>query len=222
MKMKSLFCAILVAVSLGASAQYGQPVPYPGSGGPYSGGLAGGGRYFALEISSGRPSCYYMIGAGSRSELNQPYLEAGQGVENIRRHAMQLSAVWGRGVHSELAVTAGLNWSSFQLVQYEKFGVDPSGKPRYDASGYGVYLPGRKSGGYAGSLTAEWRYIYNPIDLVQVYSGVGLGVSTFYPIIPSLSLVGIRLCGLRLYGFACINISPSTWLGTFGLGMRLW
>ena len=130
------------------------------------------------------------------------------------------SDLWRTGYRWETLVTGSFSWIHAPVTQYETFGIDPQGKPRYD-------LTKRTPAGWknmfpTGSITVQWRVFWNPQWKVQPYSGFGAGLSTATEWIPLSSLVpvGVRFGRGHLYGFLETGFTPFATIGHGGLGWR--
>ena len=88
---------------------------------------------YSLEVGTGLVSAYYRLFNPYNINLDQPLVEYGQSVSNVRRHALTLAGTFSRNPSTEIALILGLNWSTYTLRQHPVFGVDPEGKPRYKA-----------------------------------------------------------------------------------------
>ena len=121
----------------------------------------------------------------------------------------------------ETVVTAGVSWYRSRLIQYEPFGIDPQGKPRYDLTKASP-VGGWEDSSPVASLTVQERVFWNPRWKVQMYSAFGLGLTTSSNLvpIPSLMPVGIRLGGRHLYGYAETGFSPFASYLHGGLGFK--
>ena len=121
----------------------------------------------------------------------------------------------------ETVVTAGVSWYRSRLIQYEPFGIDPQGKPRYDLTKE-TPVGGWVDSSPVASLTVQERVFWNPRWKVQMYSAFGLGLTTSSNLvpIPSLMPVGIRLGGRHLYGYAETGFSPFASYLHGGLGFK--
>ena len=129
-----------------------------------------------------------------------------------------LSGVMRYSEHWELVLTGQLAWRNYNLVQYEQFGIDPYGKPRYNL-GKKEDL-GQRSGFPVASGTVQWRCLWNPHRKIMFYTGRGVGISAgtyFYPA-PSITPVGMRVCGNHFYAFLETPIGPYATFAAGGLG----
>ena len=121
----------------------------------------------------------------------------------------------------ETVVTAGVSWYRSRLIQYEPFGIDPQGKPRYDLTKE-TPVGGWEDSSPVASLTVQERVFWNPRWKVQMYSAFGLGLTTSSNLvpIPSLMPVCIRLGGRHLYCYAETGFSPFASYLHGGLGFK--
>ena len=121
----------------------------------------------------------------------------------------------------ETVVTAGVSWYRSRLIQYEPFGIDPQGKPRYDLTKE-TPVGGWVDSSPVASLTVQERVFWNPRWKVQMYSAFGLGLTTSSNLvpIPSLMPVCMRLGGRHLYFYAETGFSPFASYLHGGLGFK--
>ena len=177
-------------------------------------------KSFSLEIGAA-PGPLHMQAGPSWTE-KKDLAEQGQEAftHDIIPPAVSLSAVWRTGYRWETLVTGCFSWIHAPVTQYETFGIDPQGKPRYDLTkgtpaGWKDLFP-------TGSITVQWRVFWNPQWKVQPYSGFGAGLSTateWIPL-PSLVPVGVRFGRGHLYGFLETGFTPFATIGHGGLGWR--
>ena len=177
-------------------------------------------KSFSLEIGAA-PGPLHMQAGPSWTE-KKDLAEQGQEAftHDIIPPAVSLSAVWRTGYRWETLVTGCFSWIHAPVTQYETFGIDPQGKPRYDLT------KGTPAGGKdlfpTGSITVQWRVFWNPQWKVQPYSAFGAGLSTateWIPL-PSLVPVGVRFGRGHLYGFLETGFTPFATIGHGGLGWR--
>ena len=177
-------------------------------------------KSFSLEIGAA-PGPLHMQAGPSWTE-KKDLAEQGQEAftHDIIPPAVSLSAVWRTGYRWETLVTGCFSWIHAPVTQYETFGIDPQGKPRYDLTkgtpaGWKDLFP-------TGSITVQWRVFWNPQWKVQPYSAFGAGLSTateWIPL-PSLVPVGVRFGRGHLYGFLETGFTPFATIGHGGLGWR--
>lgn len=177
-------------------------------------------KSFSLEVGAA-PGPLHMQAGPSWKEMKD-LAEQGQEAStyDIIPPAVSLSAVWRTGYRWETLVTGSFSWIHAPVTQYETFGIDPQGKPRYDLTkgapaGWKNLFP-------TGSLTVQWRVFWNPEWKVQPYSGFGAGLSmaTEWVPLPSMVPVGVRFGRGHLYGFLETGFTPFASFGHGGLGWR--
>lgn len=136
--------------------------------------------------------------------------------------ALDLSLVWRTSEHWEHAFTVGVSWCHHQVLQYEEFGVDPDGNPRYDLSS-GTPVGWTDSTPFT-SFTWQARRLYNPQAKVQMYSGIGLGIITdlntgAFPL-PAFTLFGARYTTPHFYFYFELPLSDIALLAHGGFGWK--
>ena len=146
------------------------------------------------------------------AEMGQEAVVSDDGPSAIVSGVMRYSERW------EIVLTGQVAWRNYNLVQYEQFGIDPNGKPRYNL-GKKEDL-GQRSGFPVASGTVQWRYLWNPQGTVMFYTGLGFGISagTYYCPVPSITPMGMRVCGKHLYAFLETPIGPYATFAAGGLG----
>ena len=175
-------------------------------------------KTFSLEVGAGMgPAHMYLLKNPSR-DTEKALDELGQEAIDGRYPALTVSGALRTWDRWETVATVGVSWGRFSIVQYETFGIDPQGKPRYDL----------KKGSPAGekdldplwTLTIQERVFWNPRWKVQPYSAWGLGIvfsSEVFPL-PSVTPVGVRLGGRHFYGYIEAPLSTYGLLCHGGLG----
>lgn len=176
-----------------------------------------------LEIGMGYQPIHMVKWGNSPDYTSSSYRKAmeekGQEMSGFFRPNIIASVVWQRSECWEWVLTGEVCWNHFRLTQYEQFGFDPEGKPRYNlnkASDAGCVDSYPISSG-----TLQWRYHWNPWNaMVRVYSGFGVGLSagTKYIPTPSITPIGIRMSGRHIYGFLEVPVGPFAYLVDGGLG----
>jgi hypothetical protein len=106
------------------------------------------------------------------------------------------------------------------MIQYDSFGIDPKGQPRYD-------LGSHRDAGWKDSLSAaalfvQMRRFWNPTQRVKLYSAAGVGY-VFDPsknmgVVPSLTPIAVRFGTGHLKFFIENTFSPAATGFDFGLG----
>ena len=114
---------ILIALLLSGVAAYGQE------------GQPSWRKTFSLEIGVAPGPLHMQSHFISPSwEEEKALAELGQAASsnNAFHPSVSLSGVWRTGYRWETVATAGVSWSICRITQYDSFGIDPEGKPRYD------------------------------------------------------------------------------------------
>ena len=180
-------------------------------------------KRYSLEVGAGYGPFHMQIRNVSPSwekqrELAQNGMEA-QG-DGTLCPALSLSGVWRYDPRWELVITGGISWSRHPVVQYETFGVDPQGQPRYDLNK--GHPAGWMNSTPVGTLTCQWRIFWNPEWPVQPYSAFGFGLTTISELIPipGITPVGVRYGGEHFYAFAEAPINTIALFAQFGVGWR--
>ena len=202
-KARLFIGAILIAIS---SCAFAQELPWL--------------RTYSIEIGTGYRPLHMALYPTSAEE--EAYAELGQSVYmgDARYPVFSLSGAMRASRRSEYVIAAGVSWCHHQLTQYSTFGIDPDGKPRYD-------LNDGKPAGWANSkpfatLTFRYRQIWTPGSAVELYTGVGMGLSSrtsFIPL-PDITPIGARCGWEHLYFYLECTFSPVASFGHGGLGWR--
>lgn len=174
-------------------------------------------KTFSLEIGTGFQPLHASLLLPSSSEekaLAEVGQEPGEGVYPT----FSLTALWRTAYRWEMCLTGGITWFHYRLIQYEQFGIDPYGKPRYDLT-KSSEAAGWKDSSPVVTLTFQARCIWNPEAKVNVYTAIGGGLLEWLPI-PSLTPVGLRYGGKHIYAFVEIPFSPIATLVHGGLGWK--
>ena len=177
-------------------------------------------KTFSLEIGAGMGPAHMYLMNNPTWETEKALAALGQEARDGSYPALTVSGALRTWDRWETVATVGVSWGHFQITQYDTFGIDPEGKPRYDL----------KKGSPAGSmdldplwtLTIQERVYWNPRWKVQPYTGWGLGIvfsSEIFPL-PSVTPVGVRLGGRHVYGFVETPISTYGLLFHGGLGWK--
>lgn len=179
-------------------------------------------KSFSLEIGAAPGPLHMQLPYVSPSwEALETLAESGQNAysgETICL-AVSLSGVFRTGYRWETVVTGSVSWSHCPVIQYEAFGVDPQGKPRYDLSkgtriGWRAFSP-------VATLTIQERVFWNPLWKVQLYSGFGLGIPIVDVVpLPSLVPAGVRVGGGHFYGYAETGFTPFASFLHGGIGWK--
>lgn len=177
-------------------------------------------RSFSLELGVGAMPLHMYLVFPASAERELADLGQRSGDSKFDVPAISLSEVWRLNGHWEVALTEGVCWRYFDIIQYPEFGIDPDGKPRYDLhKGYSI---GAKATPPVVSLTGQLRFIWSPKWKVTAYSAVQIGFTTASYIIPlpGITPVAVRYGGKHLYGFAEVTLGPVASFAHGGLGWR--
>ena len=175
-------------------------------------------KRFSLELGAGQGPLHMQFVSPSWS-AKKVLAEKGQRADTGDGiyPAIALSGVLRTSPRWETVATACVSWSHCRIRQYDTFGIDPQGKPRYDLT-KGTPA-GWKDLSPAFSLTVQERVAWNPEWKVRMYSAFGVGLSTYGLIpLPSLTPVGCSYGGKHLYFYAEIPLSPYATFFHAGIG----
>lgn len=207
--MKACFLSFVLLLGLTVPAWAGPEEPAPFQ------------KRFSLEFGAGHGPYHMFLRNLSPSlerqkELAQEGLEAK--TDGTFYPAFSLSGAWRFAYRWEAVFTGGISWSHHPVIQYDSFGVDPEGKPRYDLSkGHDA---GRRDSTPVGTLTLQARIFWNPEWRVQPYSAFGFGFTdaTSAIPIPAVTPLGARYGGKHLYVFIETPLNPVALFLHGGLG----
>lgn len=174
-----------------------------------------------LEVASGiQPLHMGFWHISPSAKVEEQLAEVGQAIDTGKGFypSVILSGVWHYTERWELVLTGEVCWSHHRLIQYGQFGIDPSGNPRYDLTQHTDI--GWKDSSPVASGTLQWRYLWTPWSVVNLYSGVGFGLSggTHYIPVPCITPIGIRVGGSHIYGFVEAPLGPYAAFLAGGLG----
>lgn len=178
---------------------------------------------FSLEIGAGPGPLHMTLpGISPSSEIKRAWAKEGLEADltDAFYPAVSLTGIWRTTERWEIALTGGVSWCHHHLIQYDSFGIDPYGEPRYDVS-HGTPA-GKADSSPVGSLTLQGRYLWRHQKTFEVYSAFGVGLTTateFIPM-PSLTPVAFRVGGKHLYAFAELTLSPFASIGHGGIGVK--
>ena len=174
---------------------------------------------FTIEFSSGLPIIQSL-------NVNTRHLEKQLAMEGIRidkggalHPLINLTGALLVSPRCELALTGGIYWYLHRITQFEAFGIDPQGNPRFDLNK--PHPAGWRNSTPVGSLTFQVRWIWNPGESCAIYSAAGAGILTegtkVVPL-PSITPVGVRLGGEHFFGFFETTLGSVATLFQAGLG----
>lgn len=183
-------------------------------------------RTWSVEVGTGYAPIH--ITALSGSSENKSRASSGQYVTDLTPLSFTLAGVMRTSERWEMKLIADFAWQNCAVMQFDTFGVDPDGQPRYKIDYQSAQYVGRINTDFVWSLTFMFRRIWNPAKDFQLYSEFGLGVlpqalfySSFFGdvyVIPSVTPIGARYCWNHIYLFAEIPLGPYATLIHGGLG----
>ena len=180
-------------------------------------------KEYSIEISTGIPPLHSNLSPDWAYE--DALAKQGQTMttSDAKYPTFDITGVLRTSHHHEFTLSAGVSWCHHKVFQHSIFGIDPNGDPRYNVNDKS--LIGWQNTPPVFSVTAQWRYLWNPEDKVYLYSGVGLGYisnqfDALYLPLPSVTPVAIRIKGKHIYGFAEIMVGTLATLVHGGLGWR--
>ena len=181
-------------------------------------------KTFSLELGVGPGPLHMMFpGVSPDNDTETAWAEQGRRADKSTGYhpAFTLSGAIRTWDRWETVVTAGISWYRSRLIQYEAFGTDPKGQPRYDLT-KSTPVGGWADSSPVASLTVQERVFWNPRWKVQMYSSFGLALTTSSELvpIPSLMPVCMRLGGRHLYFYAETGFSPFASYLHGGLGFK--
>lgn len=205
--MRAPFLIAAALLCWAGIAQAQVPYPYPKS--------------FSIELGTGLPPLHTSLLAPSRS-VREQLAQSGQDINLTGAFypVINLTGIYRSTLHSEYTLNLGVSWCHHRVTQYSVFGTDPKGQPRYDLDDGSP--AGWKDSTPIGTLTFQYRYLYNPHRPVVVYSALGFGFSTHtsYLPLPSLTPIAARYGGEHFYGFLECTLGPLASFVHGGLGWR--
>ena len=206
--MKARFLTLVALVFLGVTAHAQELKPEE----PFQ-------PYFSLELGTGIAPIHTLV---SQSSLSWNHDIADKGLSpqgNTWSPAFSLSAAWHPALKWEFVLTGGVSWCHYKVIQYDTFGVDPRGRPRYDLD-KPLYTYWTDSE-YAGAFFFQVRRFWNPTQKVKLYSAAGGGLYTDGKEVaglPSLTPIAVRFGTGHLKFFIENTFSLAATGWNFGLG----
>ena len=181
-------------------------------------------KSFSLELGTGiQPLHMALVPSGEEKRALADQGMVYERTSDLDCPSFSLSEVWRAARYFEFCLTEGISWKIMNLIQYESFGIDPDGKPRYDVNYYAASPAGHKASKPVGSLTLQARVIWNPDNKrVNAYSALGAGLTTVtghYPL-PLVTPIALRFGNGHLYGFIEATVSPVATFGQGGIGWK--
>ena len=196
MKAKLFLCSIFIFASISSFAQEE--------------------KSFSLELGTGFAPLHSLVDGVHKITYE------GENVSLIYSPTFALSGVWRINSRSEWLVTGGVTWDYYNVLQYETFGIDPYGNPRYDLSSEALPA-GRKNGEFSASITIRYRRIWNFEKPCSVYSGAGLGYVYFQKDVapaPEITLIGVKYSWTHFQLFLENTYGPHATFLHGGIGWR--
>ena len=175
--------------------------------------------YFTLELGTGIAPIHTLF---KQSSLAHNHEIADKGLspkDSPWSPALSLSAAWHTTLKWEFVLTGGLSWCHYKVVQYDTFGIDPQGRPRYDLD-KPLYTYWTDSE-FSGALFLQARRFWNPTQKVKLYSAFGGGLYTDGKEVvglPSVTLIAVRFGTGPLKFFIENTYSPAATGWLMGLG----
>jgi len=157
----------------------------------------------ALEITTGHPSILFSLDfpwAHSQAEL----WEEGKDIKTYFQPCLNIAYVYNWRKRWELSTILNLH---------------PSIHDVYEKSNPNNYVRDYKVG---GSLSLAFRYKWLLRENVEMYSALGLGIVSSFPLpLPYIAPVGIKFGKGKVYGLVEANMSTTSNYGIVGIGIRL-
>ena len=205
--MKARLLALAALMLAGVSAYAQEDVDPPFS------------PYFAVEIGTGLAPIHTWLNS---SWALGGISDDGQRAVNYDSFcpAFSLSVAWHPSLKWEVVLTGGYSWVHHRMIQYESFGIDPKGQPRFDLSSH--HDAGWKDSLHAGAIFIQVRRFWNPTQKVKLYSAAGFGYA-FDPtkefgLVPSITPIAVRFGTGHLKFFIENTFSPVATAFDLGLG----
>lgn len=208
MKARFLTLVALALTCATARAQEAETLPEPFE------------PYFSLEFGTGIAPIHTLVHrAGLRWDRDIAELGLDPDTEYAFCPAFSLSAAWHTALKWEFVLTGGFSWCHYKVVQYDTFGIDPQGRPRYDLD-KPLYTYWTDSE-FSGALFFQARRFWNPTQKVKLYSAFGGGLYTDGKEVvglPSLTPIAVRFGTGPLKFFIENTYSPAATAWHMGLG----
>ena len=181
-------------------------------------------KEYSIEIGTGLAPLHMAL--VPTWDYEAQYADNGQSIstsDGSYYPSLDITGVIRTNLRTEFTFSIGTSWCHHKVYQHSSFGIDPEGKPRYNVDD--KTMIGWANTPPVFSVTAQWRYLWNPEDKVYLYSGFGLGYisnqfDALYLPLPSVTPVAIRIKGKHLYGFAELMVGTLATLAHGGLGWK--
>ena len=178
-------------------------------------------KTISLEIGTGYAPIHNL--ALGNGVIRTQLAPSGQFASDGYPLSFTMVGVLRTGKFWEMKLTTDFTWQNCGVKQFDTFGVDPYGQPRYKMDYENAEYIGRRNMNFSWSATLTMRRIYNPFRNFQTYTEFGLGVVVFQgraAILPSITPIGARYCWEHFYLFAEFPFTPYATLLHGGLGWK--
>ncbi len=184
-------------------------------------------KQFSVEIATGLPPIHTLLEVNG-TKYDKTLAQQGKkaDLDGVWIPALSLSAVWKTARRWEMVLTGGVSWCHHKVIQFETFGIDPQGNPRYDL--YAPHPDGWRDSTPIGALFFQARCFWNPTQKVKLYSAFGGGLvlggkdhffsDGLVAIVPSITPIAVRFGTGPLTFFLENTYSPAATGFDIGLG----
>ena len=208
--MKTRFLTLVTLLFLGVTAHAQEAEEYVVPFQPY----------FTVELGTGIAPIHTLLKESSLS-YNHEIADKGLGPQGKSwSPAFSLSFAWHPYLKWEFALTGGVSWCHYKVVQYDTFGVDPQGRPRYDLDK--PLYPFWTDSYFSGALFVQARRFWNPTQKVKLYTAAGFGAyvqGKEIQAVPSLTPIAVRFGTGHFKFFIENTLSPVASLWHMGVGL---
>lgn len=179
-------------------------------------------RSFSLEAGAGFMPIHNLL--TNTDPIDRSLASVGQTTDNKSTVALSITGVFNCSPKWSIALKCGVSWFNCDVIQYPVFGIDPSDKPRYLLDYNQAEKIDRISTSWSWTTTLMFRHIWNPPNVIQTYSEIGLGAifgnadRTY--LLPGITPVGIRICFSHFYLYAENTFSPIATMFHGGVGWK--
>ena len=168
----------------------------------------------ALEITTGPKSLAAELAFPSHDKVDP-------GVVSVKEYYQPVLSIgwtyaWKERWEMSLMASATMTWYDTKAYPLVKL---PDGSSEIDTEGE-LYVT--RDFTVVPAISVDFRYKWLDRRNVEMYSGIGLGVSLVLPL-PYIYIapIGIKAGGGRVYGIAELNFSPHNTFAMAGIGVRL-
>lgn len=212
--MKARLLALAALMLWGASAFAQEDIDPPFS------------PYFTLEIGTGMAPIHTLMNGkwSLGGNLSHGGTLSDDGTRADASHywcpSFSVSVAWHTTLKWEWVLSGGYSWIHHRMMQYDTFGIDPAGRPRFDTGSH--HDIGWKDSYPAGAIFFQARRFWNPTQKVKLYSAAGMGYvfdpSRDFGVVPSITPIAVRFGTGHLKFFIENTFSPAATLVDIGLG----